>query len=174
MPYKKGTYKCKDETKKLISERLKAKWADPEYKNRMIKSLYETAEARGQKVRDSYTAERRQAYSDRMKQMWKNKGGTNDDVYWIEEDHPAWKGDDAKYEAVHIRMRAKHLKDRCETCGITQDFLKENNRRGLCLHCVSGDIYDTADKNWKTFCTGCHTTHHHLKRKETKELCEQF
>jgi hypothetical protein len=165
---KAGTYKHSDETKKLISEMIKVRWSNPDYRSRAISSLRSGGKRRGEKVSLSYTPERKEQYSQRLKKMWKEEGGLNPNSNWKEDEHPAWKGNDARYEAIHIRMRKKYLLGYCEICKVTKTELKESGRRGLALHCVTDDIYIDDASNWKSLCCSCHTTLHHRLKKEEK------
>ena len=69
--------------------------------------------------------------------------------------NPNWRGDQAKYKAIHMYMRS-HLtgSDRCQKCGMITIRLDLANITG---------VYNRDPNNWKWWCRKCHNLSHKYK-----------
>lgn len=71
------------------------------------------------------------------------------------EEHPHWKGDDAKASSGRARARKVFTDpEPCERCG----------GPGEQRHHRDEDPLNNAPENIEWICASCHTTHHQLKR----------
>src|SRR3990167_9713407 len=73
---------------------------------------------------------------------------------YTDERHPAWKGENASYRAIHqwiVRKFGKPIT--CENCGKTNLF-------GQKIHWANiGHRYERKREFWKRFCAKCHAAH---------------
>ena len=163
-----------DETKAVISQKLKDKWKEDAYKEKLIERLTtswsHTYDERVKSLKKYYTTCKRKEYSERMKKKWEEITNFADCKM------PAWRGIRAGYEAKHMRVRKRYLKHYCEKCGINRHLVINVQNRGLALHCISGNLDDVSPENWMTLCTSCHQKIHRppiTVHKERRKLYDQ-
>jgi hypothetical protein len=74
--------------------------------------------------------------------------------------NPAWKGDEATYGAVHMRMSTRPRPEACESCGATAGrfewALRPDVPEARLLRSPEGYAYSTDPADYANLCKPCH------------------